>query len=105
MHPYIDRQADRQPARQTYIHTYMCTLCTYVQIRISSLPHGELLGSPELPVPAGKKRLKACEHQDPKACLGLANTKGCDLGGKMRIFARENTDLTRGNDDLTRPVI
>ena len=83
MHPYIGRQTGRQPARQTYIHTYMCT---YVQIRISSVPHGELLGSPELPVPAGKKTLKACEYQDPKACLGLANTKGCDLGGKMRDF-------------------
>ena len=89
IHRQTDRQADRQPARQTYIHTYIIIhtyMCTYVQIRISSVPHGELLGSPELPVPAGKKTLKACEYQDPKACLGLANTKGCDLGGKMRDF-------------------
>lgn len=83
MHASIHRQADRQTDSQPGRHTYMCT---YVQIRISSVPHGELLGSPELPVPAGKKTLKACEYQDPKACLGLANTKGCDLGGKMRDF-------------------
>ena len=31
-------------------------------------------------------RLKAREHQDQKARLGLANTKGCDLAAKISGF-------------------